>query len=457
MSSYRFPVFNGLVQPQAHHGEGIYVIDENNNRFLDACGGAGISCLGHSQERITDAIIEQAKQLSYAHPTFFTSEAAEALAADLISDAPEGLTTVYFGCGGSEQVDGTLKMARQYFVDRGEPQRTNFIARRQSFHGNTLGSLGVANHVARREPYLPILASARHVSPCYAYRGKVQGESDEEYALRLADELEQEIIATGPQTVIAFVAEPIVGATMGAVPAVPGYFKRVREICDRYGILLILDEVMCGMGRSGARYTCDQEGVIPDFIVLAKGLGAGYQPISATLVSAEVCHTIMQNRGFFQHGHSYMGHPIACAAALAAQQLIRDDNLISNVQQQGEALANGLKQRFGDHEFVGDIRGRGLLWAIELVQDRDLKQPFSTSKNIWMKILLNGLNHGLMCYPSGGTADGVSGDHVLLAPPFDVSSDEVETILSMLEHTLIDTFRMIDVPLAELLAKRVAA
>ena len=286
MASRRFPVFNGLTIPQASKGDGIYVIDSTGKRYLDACGGAGISCLGHSQERIAAAIAAQARQLCYAHPTFFTSRAAEELAENLVSDAPDGLTSVYFGCGGSEQIDGTLKMARQYFVDRGEPQRTHFIARRQSFHGNTLGSLGVGGHAARREPYLPILAGARHVSPCYAYRGQRAGESPHEYAARLAEELEQQILALGGDTVIAFVAETIVGAALGAVPAVPGYFGKVRDICDRYGVLLILDEVMCGLGRSGARYACDQEGVTPDLLVLAKGLGAGYQPVSATLVPA---------------------------------------------------------------------------------------------------------------------------------------------------------------------------
>lgn len=452
MASCRFPVFNGLTIPQASHGDGIYVIDGAGNRYLDACGGAGISCLGHSQQRISDAIVEQANKLAYAHPTFFTSEASERLAEDLISDAPDGLTSVYFGCGGSEQIDGTLKLARQYFVDRGEPQRTNFIARRQSFHGNTLGSLSVGGHVARREPYLPILANAHHVSPCYAYRGLTPGESEEEYATRLAEELEKQILALGQDTVIAFVAETIVGAALGAVPPVPGYFRQVREICDRYGILLILDEVMCGMGRSGARFTCDQEGVSPDMVVLAKGLGAGYQPISATLIAGEICDTVMTNRGYFQHGHSYMAHPIACAAALAAQRVIRDDKLIDNVVTQGKTFGDGLRARFGDHEFIGDIRGRGLLWGIELVQDRDTNSPFDSSKQLWMKVLLNGIRNGLMCYPSGGTADGVSGDHILLAPPFDITGEEIDTILSLLESTLDGAFKVADVPMSDLLA-----
>ena len=453
MPNHMFPRFKGLKALRAVGGDGPYVIAENGRRYLDACGGAAISCLGHRMDRVSTAIANQARELAYTHPAFFTTRAAEDLADELIDGAPAGLTRVFFGCGGSEQMDGTLKMARQYCVDKGEPRRTRFIARRQSFHGNTLGALSVGGHLARREPYLPILADAIHVSACNAYRGPTAGETPATYGARLAGELDAAIRAAGPETIIAFVAETVVGAAAGALTPVPGYFRAVREICNRYGILLILDEVMCGMGRCGARYACLDEDVAPDLLVVAKGLGAGFQPISATLVSETICDTIMSGRGFFQHGHSYMAHAVACAAALEVQRVIRDDRLLDNVRVQGARLEQGLRRAFGDHPAVGDIRGRGLLLAMEFVADKATRASFAPDHAIWMRLLLAGLRHGIMCYPSQGTADGKTGDHVLLAPPFNASGDDIDEIVARLKMAIDDTFERLDRPLTDILAE----
>jgi adenosylmethionine-8-amino-7-oxononanoate aminotransferase len=426
----------GLALRVAVRGDGPYVIDQDGKRYLDACGGAAISCLGHSEPTVIRAIQQQVGELPFAYGVFFTTEAVERLADDLIADAPAGLTKVFFGSGGSEQMDGTLKLARQYVVDAGEPQRTRFIARRQSYHGGSLGSLGVGGHLKRREPYLPLLASAEHIAPCYAYRCQDASETTEAYGLRAANALEEALIQVGPETVIAFVAEPVVGAAMGCVPAVPGYFRRIREICDRYGVLLILDEVMCGLGRTGYRYACQEDGVAPDLLVVAKGLGAGYQPISATLVAQRIHDTIQKNRGYFLHGHSYQGHATACAGALAVQQVIREQNLIANVAQQGELLRKLLEERFRDHPYVGDIRGRGLLIGLELVKSRDTKEPFEPDRMVWRKVMMTGMEHRLMCYPGGGTVDGTRGDHILLAPPFNAKEWHMEEIVAKLGATV---------------------
>jgi adenosylmethionine-8-amino-7-oxononanoate aminotransferase len=339
---------------------------------------------------------------------------------------------VYFVSGGSEAIEAALKLARQYFVEIGQAERKHFIARLQSYHGNTLGALAIGGNAWRREPFLPLLIEAHHVSPCYAYRDQLPGESEEAYAQRLADELEQKILALGPDTVAAFVAETVVGATAGAVPPVRGYFRKMREVCDKYGVLLILDEVMCGMGRTGYHYACEEEGVAPDLLTIAKGLGAGYQPIGATLVSDRIYDAIVGGSGFFQHGHTYIGHATACAAALAVQRVIDEDDLLANVKARGEQLRATLRERFGAHPHVGDIRGRGLFVGVELVQDRDSKVPFDPQRRLNALIKQEAMARGLMVYPMGGTIDGKRGDHVLLAPPFICTAHDIDRIVDRL-------------------------
>lgn len=422
--------------PVAVRGEGAYVIDRDGKRYLDASGGAAVSCLGHSDAAVVKAIQEQLAQLPFAHTSFFTNEPMEALAEALIARAPAPLDKVYFVSGGSEAIEAALKLARQYFVEKGEPQRRYLIGRRQSYHGNTLGALAVGGNAWRRKQFQPLLIEATHVSPCYAYRGQEAGESDVAYGERLAAELEAEIRRLGEDQVMAFVAETVVGATLGAVPPVPGYFKRVREVCDRYGVLLILDEVMCGMGRCGSLFAFEQEGVVPDLVTVAKGLGAGYQPIGATLVGSHIYDTIVSGSGFFQHGHTYLGHAAACAGALAVQRRLHEDGLLGRVSLLSAQLESRLREAFGSHPYVGDIRGRGLFLGVELVADRSSKAPFDPSLQVHARIKTKALDAGLLCYPMGGTLDGVRGDHVLLAPPFILEERQLDELVGKLGQAL---------------------
>ncbi|QQK64687.1 aspartate aminotransferase family protein [Cobetia sp. cqz5-12] len=424
--------------PTAVQGDGPYIVDREGRRYLDASGGAAVSCLGHSDETVAQAIKDQVSQLAYAHTSFFTSEPMEQLADFLIERAPEGLESVYFVSGGSEAVEAALKLARQYFVEIGQPQRKHLIARRQSYHGNTLGALATGGNAWRRQQFEPLLINVSHVSPCYAYRGQQPDETPEAMGVRLAAELEEEILRLGAENVMAFVAEPVVGATLGAVTAVPGYFTRIREVCDRYGVLLILDEVMCGMGRTGSLFAAEQEGVTADLITIAKGLGAGYQPVGATLVSKRIRDAIANGSGFFQHGHTYIGHATACAAALAVQQTIEARDLLTRVNVLGEGLQSRLDERFANHPHIGDIRGRGLFRGLELVANRDSKKPFDPSLKLHARLKKAAMAEGLMCYPMGGTLDGRQGDHILLAPPFILQESHLDEITDKLGRA-IDT------------------
>ncbi len=418
--------------PVAVSGRGVAITDGAGKTYIDASGGAAVSCLGHGHPDVLAAMRAQMDRLEYAHSYFFTTEAAEALAADLVEHAPPGIDHAYLVSGGSEAVEAALKLARQYFVERGEPQRTRFIAREQSYHGNTLGALAIGGNVRRRQLFEPLLMETEHIAPCYAYRHQRPDEDDQAYGQRAAAALEEKLREVGPETVIAFVAETVVGATAGAVPPAPGYFKAVREICDRYGVLLILDEVMCGMGRTGTLHACEQEGIEPDLMTVAKGLGGGYQPIGALLIAAKVYGTLARRNASFRHGHTYNAHPIPCAAALAVQQVIRRDRLLDNVRTQGTRLTERLTARFGNHANVGDVRGRGLFRAIELVADRGDKTPFAPDLDIAGRIMRHAMARGLCIYPGRGTADGRAGDHVLIAPPFIVDGATIDTIVERL-------------------------
>lgn len=424
------------AQPTVVSGEGCYLIDSTGKRYLDGSGGAAVSCLGHSNAAVRAALHQQLDQVAFAHTGFFTSAPAEQLADTLVAHAPDGIERVYLVSGGSEAVEASLKLARQYFLEIGQPQRHRVIARRQSYHGNTLGALATGGNEWRRAQFAPMLVETTHISPCYEYRDRADGESLEAYGQRVADELETEIQHLGPDTVMAFVAEPVVGATAGAVPAVPGYLKRIRQICDRHGVLLILDEVMCGMGRTGHLFACSEDGVSPDMITIAKGLGAGYQPIGALLCSGKIYDAIAAGSGFFQHGHTYMGHAMAAAAANAVLGEILNTGLLARVREQGEKLDAALRRTFGQHPHVGDIRGRGLFRGVELVQDRDTKAPFDPSRKIHAKIKAEAFAAGLICYPMGGTIDGQRGDHVLLAPPFIITDGQIDELVSKLSGAI---------------------
>jgi hypothetical protein len=422
--------------PTAVAGEGPYIIDSTGKRYLDASGGAAVSCLGHSAKAVSDAIQKQVSTLAYAHTSFFTTEPMEQLADYLIERAPEGLSSVYFVSGGSEAVESALKLARQYFLEVGQPQRRHLIARRQSYHGNTLGALAAGGNQWRRAQFEPLLSKVSHLTPCYAYREQLESETDAQFVARLVTELEDEIIRLGADDVMAFIAEPVVGATLGAVPALDGYYKGIREVCDKYGVLLILDEVMCGMGRTGKLFACEDDGVSPDLLTIAKGLGAGYQPIGATLVSDKIYSAIRDGSGFFQHGHTYIGHATACAAALAVQHTIEKEGLLSRGIELGNGLNTRLHERFDSHPNIGDIRGRGLFRGIELVKSRETKSTFDPSLKLHAKIKAAAMDEGLMCYPMGGTIDGLNGDHILLAPPFILQDSHLDELVDKLARSI---------------------
>jgi adenosylmethionine-8-amino-7-oxononanoate aminotransferase len=418
--------------PLAASAAGCWITDAAGRKYLDASGGAAVSCLGHGHPDVLAAMHAQIDRIAYAHTSFFSTEVAEQLADALIATAPAGISHVYLVSGGSEAVEAALKLARQYFVEKGEPQRSRFIARRNSYHGNTLGALAVGGNAWRRRQFAPLLIDVEHVAPTYAYRDQRADETGEQYGARLAQEFEDTVERVGGENVIAFVAETVGGATSGALTPPPGYFKRIREICDRHGILLILDEVMCGMGRTGTLHACEQEGVAPDLMAIAKGLGGGYQPVGAVLIGQPVIDAIAAGTGFFQHGHTYIGHPVACAAALAVQRVLARDGLVGRCAAQGRRLREALDEAFREHPYVGDLRGRGLFQAIELVADRGTKAPFDPALKVNARIKKAAMDLGLMTYPMGGTIDGARGDHVLLAPPFIISEDELDLVIERL-------------------------
>ncbi len=434
--SHVFPRHCHGNAPIAVAGDGCFLIDANGKRYFDGSGGAAVSCLGHSNERIKTAVKQQVDQLAFAHTGFFNSQPAEALADLLISNAPQGLDRVYFVSGGSEAVESALKLARQYHVERGEPQRQHLIARRQSYHGNTLGALAAGGNEWRREQFSPLLINVSHIAPCYEYAERSDNESLEAYGARVAQELEDEILRLGADTVMAFIAEPVVGATLGAVAATEGYFKRIKAICQQYGVLLILDEVMCGMGRTGYLFASEAEAIDPDIVCIAKGLGAGYQPIGAMLCSASIYQTIKDGSGFFQHGHTYLAHPVAAAAGLAVVNEILQQDLLGQVCSRGEFFQSRLQYHLGQHPNVGDIRGRGLFWGVELVADKSSKQPLDGSRMTASRLKKAAFEAGLICYPMQGTRDGKSGDHVLLAPPFIASEEELDQAAAILKSAI---------------------
>jgi adenosylmethionine-8-amino-7-oxononanoate aminotransferase len=432
---YRHNVSHDL--PRAVGGDGAWIVDEAGNRYLDASGGAAVSCLGHSNEAIRAALVDQVNSLAYAHTRYFTTEPMEAMADLLVGAAPDPLSKVWFTSGGSEAIEAALKITRQYFVEIGQPDRRFVIGRRQGYHGSTTGALSAGGNAWRRRVFEPILlATTHHIGPCYPYRHRAAGETLEAYGQRTANELEAKIQELGPGNVAAFMAETVVGSSIGTQPPAPGYFKRIREICDAHGVLLILDEVMCGMGRTGTRFAFEQEGIVPDMVALAKGLSAGYAPFGALILADKIHRAIETGSKAVMHGHTFMGHALGCTAALAAQRYIDDNNLLQAVQEHGAYLERKLKERFGQHPNVGDIRGRGLFWSLELVSDRNTQTPYPQPLGLANKIKDGAMANGLICYPMGGVADGRAGDVVMLSPPFIVTDAEIDLIVEKLAATL---------------------
>ncbi|WP_372840288.1 aspartate aminotransferase family protein [Phaeovulum sp.] len=432
--------------PMATRALGQQITDVAGRSYLDASGGAAVSCIGHGDPRVVAAVSKQIAQLDYAHNGAFTSQPAEELATHICNAAGLGMTRVYFVGSGSEAVEAAIKMARQCQIERGQAGRHIVISRRQSYHGNTLGALARSGSETRRAPYAPMLPDRTQVMPCFYYRYAEPGETPEAFGRRAADTLEAEILRLGPENVAAFLVETVVGATSGAVTPVPGYFTRIREICDRYGVLLICDEVMCGVHRTGPFLACAAEGIAPDIVTLAKGLGGGYLPIGAVVCRPEVHDSFAQGSGTFTHGHTYMAHPVVCAAALAVQQVIVEDGLAARVVEQGAALEAALRGRLGQYPHVGDIRGRGLLWAVELVADPETSAPFDPKLGISARIGAEAKARGLLVYPGSGTIDGWQGDHVLLAPAYSIGTEDLEKIADVLATSIeVVTRRTADV------------
>lgn len=424
--------------PLGMRGEGVYLYDSTGKQYLDGSGGAAVSCLGHGNAEVIEAVREQVGKLAYAHTAFFTNEPQEALAAGVASRFSEADARVYFSAGGSEANETAIKLAKQYWMARGQPSKSIFISRNQSYHGNTLGALALSGSPGRRAIYQSIIADWPKIDPCFPYRLQQENESDEDYAERAANSLDAAIVAAGAENVAAFFAETVSGATLGAATAIPGYFERIREICDRHDVLLILDEVMCGSGRTGSYFAFEQENVLPDIVTVAKGLGGGYQALGAVICRDFVHEAIVDAYGEFSHGHTYVGHATACAAGVAVQSVLDREKLLDNVVARGEQLRALLKSTFQNHPHVGDFRGRGLFIGIELVRDRASKKPPSSELGLpgWLKS--RAMEEGLICYPGGGTADGKNGAHILLAPPFIYSEANVEELVAKLDATLRD-------------------
>jgi adenosylmethionine-8-amino-7-oxononanoate aminotransferase len=433
---YRDP---GSTYPVAVRGDGMYLYDCEDRRYLDMSGGAAVSCLGHGHPDVVRAVQEQAARLSFAHTAFFTNEAQEDLAARLAGRFAEPGAKIWFTSGGSESIESALKIAWQYWRAREKPDKTLIISRQFSYHGGTLGATSISGSMFRRTPYEKVLHDWPRIAPCYAYRHKLEDETDREYGHRVAAELDEAIRMAGPENVAAFIAEPVVGATLGVVPAVDGYFAEIRRICDDHDVLLITDEVMCGSGRTGTFYAHEHDGIIPDMVTIAKGLGGGYQPIGAVVARADVCTTLQGGKEVLAHGHTYIGHAIACAAGVAIQQCL-DDGVLDAVAGKGERLMQLLQERFGEHAHVGDIRGRGLFVGIEFVADVKTKTAFPAENGIPARMKKSAMQHGLVCYPGGGSVDGRSGAHLLLAPPYIAEDRHFEELADKLDRILGDVF-----------------
>ena len=424
--------------PVAARGDGVYVVDQDGNRYLDASGGAAVSSLGHSDPDVRDAIAAQLDQLAYAHTGFFTTDVMEELAATLCDRAPGNFGNVYFVSGGSEGIETALKIARQYFLEVGQPERRHFIARRQSYHGNTLGALSVGGNQWRREPFDPILMPATHIAPCYPYRDRQDDESEAAYGERVADELDAAIQSLGPDSVAAFVAETVVGATAGAVAPVPGYFKRIREICDAHDVMFIADEVVTGFGRTGRMFGLDHWNVAPDFLCIGKGMSGGYAPLAATIVHEKVFEAIAGGSGVAPIGFSYGGNPVSCAAGLAALDYIEAHDLVTRAARMGEHFGAALEE-LRDHPLVGDVRGIGLLRGVEIVSDKPTKTPFFRALRAAETISAHAMAAGGWILPGYGAAPEGQGDWLGLAPPFVISEKEIGQLVAAV-RTALDRF-----------------
>lgn len=429
-------------------GKGNLLFTSDGRKVFDASSGAAVSCLGHGNQKVMLAVIKQMNTgTPYLASTFWASGVVEELCMELIRGTDGKMARVYLTGSGSEAMEAAIKLSRQYFYENDkQTPRVNFIARDGSYHGNTIGALGVSGHLARRAPYTPFLMkNVHHISSCNPYRQRIEGESDAVFVARKAAELETKFQELGPDTVIGFIVEPVVGAALGCVPCVPGYLKAMRDVCHKHGALFILDEVMCGMGRTGTLHAWQAEGVVPDIQTMGKGLGAGYQPIAAMMISQKVVKVLMKGSGLFIHGQTYQGMPVQAAAALEVLRIIQENKLMENVSKQGAYLEKRLKAVLGDHPNVGDIRGRGLFWGLEFVKDKVTKEPFDPELGVAQKILDLAISSefNMTVYPGTGTVDGVRGDHIILAPSYIVTEEDVEHIVKVVSAVVHNVFKKI--------------
>ncbi|KAH7024354.1 pyridoxal phosphate-dependent transferase [Microdochium trichocladiopsis] len=418
-------------------GSGIYLNLWNGRRVLDGCAGAAVAILGHGHPAVQAAIVEQVAKVSYVHTAKYTTDSAEDLADLILGTRPFGLSKAYFVGSGSEAMDSAMKLARQFHYERGETHRTKWVARRQAYHGNTVGAMSVSSNRARRVPYEDslLLGGVSFVDPANSYRGQLATETEEQFVERLIKELDEEFRRIGPRSVIAFIAETVGGATGGCVTAPKGYFERVRKLCDEYGILLILDEVMCGSGRTGSYFAFEHEGdVVPDIVTVGKGLGGGYAPIAGIYIHDKVVHALRQGSAAYNHGHTYQAHPVSCAAALATQQVVKSLGLVEACAEKGMILGALLRDRLGEKKYVGDVRGRGLFWAVEFVEDKATKKPLDLSVGFSGRLQQECFDLGLDIYPGQGTVDGIVGDHILLTPPLTITPDQLQSMVDILSN-----------------------
>ncbi|CAF0744790.1 unnamed protein product [Adineta steineri] len=429
----------------AVRAEGNYIYLKYGRKLLDGSGGAAVTNIGHGDKRVIAGILDQLQTVDYVHSGTFSNKTAEELAIELTKDS--GMARAIFVSGGSEAIESAIKLARQYHLENKQSERINFIARQQSYHGNTLGALGLCRHTARRAPFLPYFSSHfHHVSPCFAYHYKLDNESDEDYVNRLADELEAKFQELGPHTVAAFFAETIVGATSGCTPAVPGYFKAMRNVCDRHGALFVLDEIMCGIGRTGKMHAWQWEDLSspPDIQVLGKGLGGGYASIATILISTKVINAFLAGSGSFTNGFTYQSHAVGCRAALEVLKIIKQDQLIEQCYQRGIFLQKILNEQLSNHLHVGDIRGRGLFWSVEFVKNKETKEMYPSTCSFIDSVIKECIERGVVIYPgSKGTADGICGDHVIIAPPYTITEDELVFIVDTLKVAIDAVFKSI--------------
>ena len=427
--------------PEAVRAEGCYIFSADGRKILDACGGAAVVSIGHGVPSVANAIAEQARSLAYVHSSHFTTSASAELARRLLAlaprnfrESPDGPGRVLFTSGGSEATETALKLCRQFFLERGEPSRAKFISRAQSYHGATLGALALSGNVKRRTPFLPLLPESHHIAPCYCYRCPVHLQYPS-CGIACADELDKKIRELGPENVAAFFVEPISGATLGAAVPPPEYLPRIAEICRRHGVLLVADEVMTGIGRTGKNFAVDHWNVEPDIILVGKGIASGYAPLGAVMVSGKIASAIECGSGSFLHGFTYSAHPVSAAAGLAVLDYIAENNLFARVAPAGLELLRALDP-LRELPIVGDIRGMGLLLGIEFVRDKQSREPFNPGLNIASRIYDAALRRSVLTYPIQGCADGLRGDHLLLAPPFTISSTEIRQLADALQDAI---------------------